>query len=382
MRTVGLILVALITLTGGGAAADSQAALGPDTGHLWIVPGTEWAALVVTSADNRYKGELYLWHREPYFYEGYYRHVPLEHPVCVHGISWSPDGNAIAFYEEVDGQYRLCYLRPAGTVHKVAKHGVSCWGSKDWSPDSRYLAFVQHTESGDHVKCFPEHMAMKPALPDEWGGELFDLPAPERRAIYGLRWASDSSKLLAAAHVVQPGEEGDEPRASAPTLFLTHPGGESPKIIWQDQELEDYAPRAEWAAGGDLVVFSLAYSRACGRPGPMYVMKPDGSGLRTLWQDYEVMDFVLSPDGRQALLWILEAYHHHNHPEPNRMAAVNIIEGTTKLFKKGMLALEPNARSDGVTQSIEWAKDGSSVSFLVTTSPHPREWHRVTLELP
>lgn len=121
----------------------------------------------------------------------------------------------------------------------------------------------------------------------------------------------------------------------------------------------------------------------CGGPGPFYVMRPDGSNLRALWKNPEVMRFELSPDGKRALLWILEGGHKGNHPEPNRMAAVNIISVETKLFEKNMVALEPGCVADGkFTQSMQWAEDGSSVTLLVHSLPDRRDWRRVTLDLP
>ena len=79
----------------------------------------------------------------------------------------------------------------------------------------------------------------------------------------------------------------------------------------------------------------------------MYVVKSDGSDLRKLWREYEVVHFVLSPSGRWALLWILDGGHKGDHPEPNRMAAVNVATGDTKLFEQGVVALEPNSVSNG-----------------------------------
>jgi len=214
--------------------------------------------------------------------------------------------------------------------------------------------------------------------------DVFDLPAPTGRTISGLRWAPDSSKLLGSAYVAQPEGNGEEGRASKPALFVTSPGFPGPrshKILWSDDKLEDFTLRAEWAAGGNLILFSLGRESGCGGPGPFYAVKPDGSSLRILWKPYEVMDFEVSPDGERALLWILETYHGGNHPVPNRMAGVNIASGTTKLFEQGMIALAPYSISDGVEQSTKWAENGRSVSLFVRVANRPGV-SRVTFVLP
>jgi len=392
MRAVKMVFIALALARCGAEAAAGEAAVMPQSGRLYILTGAaSLTAVVMTSQREKYEGELYLWRQEQHLGEsgGFYQHVPLEGQVSVDSLSWSPDGKALVFCEHVSGAERLCYLRSPGMevleVFELARDGVHY---KAWSPNSRYLAFVQRGEGGDRVRCFPENfrplnLTMRLARPD-LADDVFDLPAPKGRTIRDLRWAPDSSKLLGCAYVVEPEESGKEERASKPALFVTSPGfpgARSHKIVWSDDELKDFTLQAEWAAGGNLILFSLGRESGCGGPGPFYAVKPDGGSLRILWKPYEVMDFELSPDGQRALLWILETYHGGNHPEPNRMAAVNIATGTTKLLERGMIALAPHSISDGVEQSIEWGKNGRSVSLFVRLANRPGA-RRVTFALP
>jgi len=392
MRAVKMLFIGLALARCGATAAVGEAAVMPQSGRLYILPGAAWlTAVVMTSQPEKYEGELYLWHQPQGLGEsgGFYQHVPLEGQVSAGSLSWSPDGKALAFREHISGAERLCYLWSPGMqvleVRELARDGVHY---KAWSPDSRYVAFVQRGEGGDRVRCYPANFPpltkrMRLARPD-LAEDVFDLPAPKGRTITGLRWAPDSSKLLGCAYVVQPEENGEEGRASKPALFVTSPGFPGPrsyKIVWSDDKLEDFTPRPAWAAGGKLILFSLGRESGCGGPGPFYAVKPDGSSLRILWKPYEVMDFELSPDGERALLWILETYHGGNHPEPNRMAGVNVATGTTKLFEQGMIALAPHSISDGIEQSIKWAENGRSVSLFVRVADPPGV-SRVTFVLP
>jgi len=392
MRAVQMLFIGLALASCRVTAAVGEAAVMPESGRLYILPGAAWlTAVVMTSQPEKYEGELYLWHQEQRLGEsgGFYQHVPLEGQVSVDSLSWSPDGKELVFRERISGADRFCYLWSPGMqvleVRELAMDGVHC---KAWSPDSRYLAFVQRGEGGDRVRGYPANFPpltkkMRLARPD-LADDVFDLPAPKGRTIRDLRWAPDSSKLLGCAYVVQPEENGEEGRASKPALFVTSPGVPGPrshKIVWSDDRLEDFSLRAQWAAGCDLILFSLGRESGCGGPGPFYAVKPDGSSLRILWKPYEVMDFELSPDGEWALLWILETYHGGNHPVPNRMAAVNVATGTTKLFEQGMIALDPCSISDGIEQSIEWAENGRSVSLFVRVADPPGV-SRVTFVLP
>ena len=392
MRAVKMVFIALALARCGAAAAVGEAGVMPQSGRLYILPGAaSWTAVVITSQAKEDEGELYLWDQKQRFGKssGLYQRVPLEGKVSADSLSWSPDGKALAFREHMSGAERLCYLWSPGMqvleVRELARDGVY-W--KAWSPDSRYLAFVQRGEGGDRVRCFPENFPpltkkMGLARPD-LAEDVFDLPAPRGCTITDLQWAPDSSKLLGNAYVVEAEESGEEGRASRPALFVTSlgfPGPRSHKTVWSDDRLEDFLPRAEWAAGGNLILFSLGRESGCGGPGPFYAVKPDGSSLRILWEPYEVMHFEVSPDGERALLWILETYHGANHPEPNRMAGVNIASGETKLLEREMIALAPRSISDGVGQSIKWAENGRSVSLFVRLANRPGA-RRVTFALP
>ena len=386
MRFTSLAGLGLMVIAAVGAAAQNQVPVLPEKGHLWVVLGAEWSAVVVTGIRERDKGDLYLWHREQEWqdFRGYFEHIPLDGLACVDGMSWSPNGRDLAFYEEVDGQVRFCHVRAQeGVARRIARKGVSY---RAWSPNSRYLAFVQKTEGEYRLRCFPKDTALAPVFDETWEAyEVFDLPALENRTIAGLQWAPDSSRLLAVACVRQPRQQGFKDKILHPALFLTWPGAEEPEIVWQDEQLEDHLPRAHWADGGKLIVFSLEHCTGgyTGVSGPLLGIRPNGTGLRVFWEEPEVKYFELSPDGQRVLLWLLPGGQWPDGaPEPKRMGAVNLIDGTTRLYEEDVVALEPLSRSGGVTQSIEWADDCSSVSLFVHGFPDVRDKRRITLDLP
>ncbi len=410
MRISRTACVALIVLTMGcgrdnehvaapqptviaAAKTTQQEEPGPlEEGDLYVVPGKEWSVVMMREFGEDGAGYLYVWrHRRPsYKLTGHFRHVPLEGPPGLSGMSWSPNGQAFAFYEETGpdwDQYTLCHLRPAvGQPWQPEVRRLSnSAGCTAWSPNSRYLAFVYDEEDDSRVRCFPKTLAAESAFLEEPAEEIFDLPVLEHHTIRELHWAPDSSKLLGVAYVQT--HDGDRPGdhwVTAPALFLTWPGADSAKVLWQDKSLKDYIPSPQWTPDGELIVFAVVECSMYDAAGPLYTIKPDGSELRALWKNPEVLGFELSPGGHHALLWLMEGPYDAS-PLATGMGAVNVVTGETKVYEKGMVSWAPEWLADEFPPGIVWAEDGSSVSLPVYSSweaPLGSDWHRVTLQLP
>ncbi len=415
MRFMGLAVLGLMALTTGcgrnkehvaspqptvvaAAKTTQQEDLGPlEAGDLYVVPGKEWSVVMMREFGEDGAGYLYVWrHRRPsHKLTGHFRHVPLEGPPGLSGMSWSPNGQAFAFCEETGAdwdQYTLCYLRPAvgqpwqPEVRRLSKST----GCTAWSPNSRYLAFVYHEEDESRVRCFPKTLpvesalpGVESALPEEPAEEIFDLPVLEHHTIRELQWAPDSSKLLAVAYVrTHYDNRPIDPWLTAPALFLTWPGAESAKLLWQDKSLEDYIPSPEWTPDGELIVFAVVECSMYDAAGPLYTIKPDGSDLRVLWKNPEVLGFELSPGGRHALLWLMEGPYDAT-PGATGMGAVNLVTGQQRIYEDVTGADAPYWIAEHFPPGIVWSEDGNSVSLPANTFEHLYpDWERVTFQLP
>jgi len=390
LPTPGTTAGAPLTSSPAAVADDSKPPLLLETGQAWVFPGIEMDAAIVCSAGR--KGELYLWMKDqdryPVGVRVSFTHVALKGTACVDGMSWSPNGAHLAFYEDLNGEKRArlvsCRRGQRVVAHAIARGKVF---DMCWSPDSRYLAFVERNESGDRLRCTPKDEDMDAVSEELWAkAQVFDLIAPPKRSLHAVQWSPDSHSLLGIAHDEHSVTGKWEPVSSA-SLFVSRPGARSAKIIWQDEKHQNFLPDARWALGGDAVVFALLnQSPAYDIPVSLHLMDADGGNLRSLWTG-DFASFEVSPNGKYVLLWILDEGW-GDAPEPTRMAAVNLMNGNTRIYEKDTVALESGCVTSGVhtdgyrRQDIEWSEDDRSVALLVYSARDWSDWRRVTLELP
>ena len=162
----------------------------------------------------------------------------------VAGLSpaWSPDGSLIAF----SGRAGLSVIRPDGTGLRVLPHAEG-GEYPSWSPDGSRIAFNSNL-TGDHVMYIAQADSSK----------VVDLS----RAGEGWQvdWSPDGRSILFTSHRDHPDNYTD--------IYVMRPDGSALRRLTHDSA---YTPA--WSPDGDHIVFSAP---------SMFIMDPDGSGVRAL----------------------------------------------------------------------------------------------------
>ena len=193
---------------------------------------------------------------------------------------WSPDGTRIAFIDTASPNDKLKIIRIDGTIELQtdirARIRYKTGRGPQWSPDGQTVAFVAQVGTGAILYSLK---------PDETGLlETFAAPVPPN-------WTNSISNL-------------------------------------------SWSPDSAWLA------FALSYDDATLRENNgLYVVKPDGTGLRRLasWSErVEYLDW--SPDGQYIIT--------------SQGVLVRVADGATRTIFRGSR-----------TNLVAWSPDGSSIAF-------------------
>lgn len=231
--------------------------------------------------------------------------VPTQPPVEPEDTvpSWSPDGQWVAYFhsnpfDEADGPSGLYVTDVAGTEKRLLVPGPYSLGV-DWSPDSRWLVFAGFnglqvvSASGDSVRTIYGDALYPSWSPD--GTEIAFTTMQESWVIHpdgtGLRrltpkglpsfdpdWSPDGRRLVITG--------------LGPDLFIFRPGDSVETRLTHDAHF-DFSPA--WSPRGDLIAWN-AWPQRDGHVHPeLWVMDTLGRGRRHL-ADAETAP-SWSPDG-------------------------------------------------------------------------------------
>jgi TolB protein len=261
VRTLALTICAVAALGGAVSAGGAGGAEPERTVNGWLVFSSfdatevESPAVLVRSAPD-----------------GSFRKTILRGGVEItsgvfSGARWSPDGTKIAVTFTDGNRYtgytsNVFLVNPDGTgMHRLLTGPPADRFSPSWSPDGTKVAYVEDREV--HV------------VDADGSGD--------RRLTVGFdpAWSPDGSRIAFARSMA--GDDTD--------LFLIGADGSGLTHVTRGPDW-DRAPG--WSPAGDLLAFQSGRS---GRDS-IYVVKPDGSGLRRLTRGYGVAP-AWSPDGRK-----------------------------------------------------------------------------------
>ena len=255
--------------------------------------------------------------------------------------AWSPDGSRIAFVEGAIRFYDVgvsdC-TRPDPSFDQVPPRlfvadvasGTAAPLIDLASPDGCVLPFPQPQWSPDGSKIALARRSLY--LVDVASGQLTEIVPPSD--IAGAAWSPDGQRLA----VVEAPSDG---APSGRVLVVSADGQGLVEIARQSGWVHGLA----WSPRSDLIAFAAGEEEA-----QLFVVNPDGSGLRSLAQGVKG-GLAWSPDGRR--LAVARADPSSSSSDPN-IYTVDIDDGaTTRLTDVAAWEYSPS-----------WSADGSAISFV------------------
>jgi Tol biopolymer transport system component len=156
-----------------------------------------------------------------------------------------------------------------------------------------------------------------------------------------VAWSPDGRRLAVTAAPTD-----DEPSGR---LFVVNADGQGPKEIARLDER--YVHTVAWSPTGDLIAF-VGMEQSSGLA-DLYVVNPDGSGLRSLAQG-ENLGLAWSPDGRRLAVALSEPSSSTVHGNPINLYTIHLDDG----------AIARLTDEDAWEYSPAWSPDGSAIAFV------------------
>ncbi len=200
--------------------------------------------------------------------------VPGEHKAA----SWSPDGTRIAFVvrdaETPDGSIWTANADGSG-AKRLFDGGDACeWGvwHPSWSPDGLKLVMVCYPDSADRLSSIAvldlASMALTTLATVKWPEGLDNPP----------RWSPDGASI---AFPILHWDPTDDHLDGSLVAIVPAAGGKARRLT----RFETFMSSPDWRPDGrELVMnsYDLGNIQDTDQPSNLYVIKPDGTGLRQL----------------------------------------------------------------------------------------------------
>lgn len=243
-------------------------------------------------------------------------------PRGVNSLTWSPDGTRLLFS---NGDIYSLAVDSAGSMTQLTRPGEGVNTEPSWSPDGRTIAFISDRAGTPDVYLLRSNDPRPLRLTDNRAWTQYLSWSPDGRLLLytSTRDGNIAIFTLDVECILQRG-----PGAGC-TTRLTSPSIENREPVWspdgqriaftslQDGNLEIYvmnadgsnptrlthSPRVDWlpkwSPNGEYIAFLSSPNLEDGARNDIYIVRPDGTGLRQLTDDGLAHQMAWSPDGRR-----------------------------------------------------------------------------------
>ncbi len=261
---------------------------------------------------------------------------------------WSPDGSRIAFDAETGGGNEIWVVAADGTnaaviVPRSTDCAISCGdvALPAWSPDGSQIAFVRFQLGAGGLE------AGVIEVQDVASGDRQVLfTAPSKTALNYPRWSSDGRSIVfEMTRYPDTQITTGTATGSAIAVIDTAKDGAKPVVL---TDWSMYATYPDWRPGSDEILFStydLGEFQATDEPSNLYIIKPDGSGLKTLTTfgkaEQRATQPTWTPDGSGIIFTLVGQQAGMDNP---RQAAFLQNTGSGLIDNIGLAATHPRLR--------------------------------------
>ena len=210
--------------------------------------------------------------------------VISEQEIAALEFAWSPDMRTIVLISDRDGTPDVYLFRPSDSrmMRLTDNHG---WTQNIlWSPDGRLIAFHSTRDGNVAIYTLDVACAMQRGLDAACLARLTDTSAENREPAWSP--ADVRGKRIAFTSL----------RDGNPEIYLMDADGAHSMRLTKSQNV-DWLP--VWSPDGEYIAFLSSPDFESGVHNDIFIVRPDGSGLRRLTNDGLVNQITWSPDSRR-----------------------------------------------------------------------------------